>query len=969
MSTLPAYCTEEAHGPATLRGRAAEWSAALDLLAAVHEGRSRVLLVEGEPGIGKSLLLREVTRTARTRGFSSVTAGAPELGRMPLVESLLSALGEDVIANGEGPSAEPDRRMWRVERIRAGLDKRAGAGPVLVSLDDLQLVAPTALVTLRAWTSQLAGRPVAWLLARSTVRAGKAAGSLFDLLEYDGARRITLPPLEEDALTGIAIDMLGAVPDPRLTALADQSGGNPYLLTGLIAGLRGENGIQIYDGGARLVAAGLPRRFQAAVRHLLDQLSPRTRHLLTVTAILGRSFSPDVAAAVLGTTPAAIVPRLDEALSAGVLIVAGEELAFRHGLLWQAVTDAVPVPIRKALHRQIGEVLFGRGGPATAAAAHLMQGVRAADSRGLDELDRLVDDVLPVSPRTAADIALRVVSLTDPAEPARPDRMLTAVRTLIEAGRLDEAAGFTESALTRPLTAATHACLCCLRSEILHMQGRAAEAAADAATVLAEPGLPDRLRDAAELALLNAQVAARDGTLARRHAQAIVEASGEHGDVLVAGAFITLALAAWDAGDLAEGLRLAREAVRRAASTDACCLHPRMILAMLLTDVRRLDEARSVMASAGDDTKVRGRLVWAAAPAVLRARLHLAAGRFEEAIAVAEAGLAATGGPGPHVLMSSALGVLAVAALRSGDPNVAQRYLDRARPGLSQYGSPHAEARFALVTSQIAMARDGAGAVATALAELCEQVPGHSWALVSDPTAAAWLVRTALALDDRARAETVVGAAERLARDNPGFPTVAAAAEHARGLLDGDACALDRASVDHTDPWARASAAEDLGALAASRGTGSRQSAIAGLDQALAGYDGIGATRDAARVRRRLRRLGVRRRHWTQGDRPVSGWGSLTDTERRISGLVAQGLTNRQVADQLFISVHTTAFHLRHIFRKLQIGSRFELARRVMEENRQRTQPDARLGAATPVSAPPRPRQGRGDRAGGPRPA
>ncbi|MEV5706374.1 LuxR C-terminal-related transcriptional regulator [Actinoallomurus sp. NPDC052274] len=194
------------------------------------------------------------------------------------------------------------------------------------------------------------------------------------------------------------------------------------------------------------------------------------------------------------------------------------------------------------------------------------------------------------------------------------------------------------------------------------------------------------------------------------------------------------------------------------------------------------------------------------------------------------------------------------------------------------------------------------------------------------------------------------------------------AAEHARGLLDGDERALDRASVDHADPWARASAAEDLGALAASRGTGSRQSAIASLDQALAGYDRIGAAWDAARVRHRLRRLGVRRRHWTQGDRPVSGWGSLTDTERRIAELVAQGLTNRQVADQLFISVHTTAFHLRHIFRKLEIGSRFELARRVMEENRQRTPSDARLGAATPVSAPPRPRQGRRDRAGGPLP-
>jgi DNA-binding CsgD family transcriptional regulator len=117
----------------------------------------------------------------------------------------------------------------------------------------------------------------------------------------------------------------------------------------------------------------------------------------------------------------------------------------------------------------------------------------------------------------------------------------------------------------------------------------------------------------------------------------------------------------------------------------------------------------------------------------------------------------------------------------------------------------------------------------------------------------------------------------------------------------------------------------------------------------------------------------VRRRHWTQGDRPVSGWGSLTDTERRISELVAQGMTNRQVADQLFISVHTTAFHLRHIFRKLQIGSRLELARRVMEENRQRTPSDGdrpdqggrtRVGRST-AGYPQRdapPLAGRGDR-------
>jgi DNA-binding CsgD family transcriptional regulator len=85
-----------------------------------------------------------------------------------------------------------------------------------------------------------------------------------------------------------------------------------------------------------------------------------------------------------------------------------------------------------------------------------------------------------------------------------------------------------------------------------------------------------------------------------------------------------------------------------------------------------------------------------------------------------------------------------------------------------------------------------------------------------------------------------------------------------------------------------------------------------------------------------LRKLGVRRRHWTQSaSRPVSGWQSLTDIERAASELVAQGLKDQQVADQMYISVHTMAFHMRQVFRKLGIGSRVELARIVLQQAHQ----------------------------------
>jgi DNA-binding CsgD family transcriptional regulator len=136
---------------------------------------------------------------------------------------------------------------------------------------------------------------------------------------------------------------------------------------------------------------------------------------------------------------------------------------------------------------------------------------------------------------------------------------------------------------------------------------------------------------------------------------------------------------------------------------------------------------------------------------------------------------------------------------------------------------------------------------------------------------------------------------------------------------------------EHAALWDRASEAETQAVDSADRG--SRERAIAHYREALACYDRIGSLRDSARVRLLLRDLGVRVRHWSYEQRPASGWASLTPTQRRITDLVALGLTNRQVGAEMFISVHTVAFHLRHIFRKLDIRSRVELARLAVERS------------------------------------
>jgi len=196
---------------------------------------------------------------------------------------------------------------------------------------------------------------------------------------------------------------------------------------------------------------------------------------------------------------------------------------------------------------------------------------------------------------------------------------------------------------------------------------------------------------------------------------------------------------------------------------------------------------------------------------------------------------------------------------------------------------------------------------------------------VADPEGAVLLVRGALAEGDSERAENLADATRRLAATTPDHPDMAAAADHARGLVDQDAALLERVAVRYSATGARATALEDAGRSWV--GQGDQRSAEAVLRQAYNLYEELGSAEDTARVRARLRALGTRLCHWTHQDRPAFGWDSLTDTERTITDLVAQGLSNRQVASRVFLSTHTVAFHLRHVFWKLGVSSRVQLAR------------------------------------------
>ena len=155
---------------------------------------------------------------------------------------------------------------------------------------------------------------------------------------------------------------------------------------------------------------------------------------------------------------------------------------------------------------------------------------------------------------------------------------------------------------------------------------------------------------------------------------------------------------------------------------------------------------------------------------------------------------------------------------------------------------------------------------------------------------------------------------------NPTVASCAAAAAHVRGIWFESVQDLEKAAELYRDgprPLAYASALEDLGRVRVAAG-GDTALAIGSFDEALSIATRIGAEWDSARLRGRLRRLGVRRR-LVGSERPKTGWASLTDPEINVATLAAEGRTNRQIAESLFISPHTVNMHLRHIFGKLGI--------------------------------------------------
>ena len=705
-------------GRKVLRGRAAEQKIVRDLLRRAQRGAGGVVLVEGEPGIGKSLLLRDATDEAAEQGFSLAAGAADQLGQAIPLFALRAALREPFagLTAGDPGRDLPDAAPWWISQIRAHLEQRAAVAPVLVCLDDLHWASPATLAALRALPRDLRRYPVAWLLARSSTPQ-RDVGYLFGLLEKDGAARVALAPLDPGAVAAMLADAFGAPPDLALADLAGGAAGNPALLAGLIGGLRDDYAVQITGGRAVLISARLPQRIHRLARRWLDGLSKQARQLLVTGAVLGPAFRLEDAAEMLGQTPALLLPAVEEAMDAAIMTVAGDAFAFSHQLLRRAVGEMIPRPARQALYRQYGEILLTRGEPADRAASHLLQAAHPGDPASLAGLDQTAKQTLGSAPQTAAGLALRALELTSPDDPAALSRAVAAAEALTAAGRLEQAARIASDLLAKPLPPAVEDRLRCALSSVLCARGQARDAVGQAQLVLGRPQLPGSLRDLALTAYLQALAGLRD-ELAGPVADTILAAPDQHDSHAAAAARLTRAVISRDNGQIGDGLELLRDAARHGTGIcpDARHVQPLLALAAALVDLRQLGEAEDILRAA--DNPALQNIPAQAALSLLRARIHLAAGRLADAAADARAALVIAQALGAYGYAATAHCVLSVIELRRGDVAAAARHL-AGRPATGpQFADIYARTETTAAEAQITEARDGPAAALGHLRQL-----------------------------------------------------------------------------------------------------------------------------------------------------------------------------------------------------------------------------------------------------------
>jgi DNA-binding CsgD family transcriptional regulator len=932
-----------------LVGRHEEVARLEAVLDAARAGRGQAVIVEGEPGIGKTHLAASTTALAREHGFHVAWGSAEQAGWARPFDALLAALDVDrsspdpdraalAALAGDTTTGGPDfvanvveQRYRVIEGLGALVERLATKQPTLLVLDDLQWADTSTVEALASMIQRSDDLPLVVLVTtRSAPRPPYADHYVRSLLGA-GAHHLVLGPLDDADVDALVTNLLGTAPSPQLRGLVTSASGNPLFIVELVESLRhqarvGHNQASLptttpSDQDPGPSDQDLGRRLLSR----LDRLSTDGLAVVQVAAILGAPFSFDELAAVTGRAMTSLTAPVDEAVAAGLLVHRHGLLSFRHDLLRQSVYDSVVPATRRSRHHAIGLALASHGAPAAQVAHHLALGAEPGDGLAVAWLHRAATEASTRAPTVALSLVERALELVGPDDPRRATLQVDEVELLGWTGQIDRCAELARHLLSGTFDGAQRSALHRQVALCSFLRNHAVEAGEECD--LAATEATDRLEQVRARAQASLAYMAAADPRARSRADEAVELGETERDALSRCVGLDV-LSRLDAFELQFGASLERadQAVAIAAQDDgglSVRYQPAFFRILTLMDLDRLEEAATELVLARRQASAGGS-VWAV-PLYhgVAAVVHLFRGEIDDAAAEGSAGLRVVediGSPLAAIWLEAAL---ALVDLHRGALEDAATHVDAAKELVAVQVPLLGLDLLALAEARLHEAQGDRAAALRTLTDglaLVEALGMKQTARVMGPD----LVRVARASGEDELVKDLTTELEHISALTD-LPSDRAAAHLARGVRDGDLPELLTAVgiYEGTDYTLRlAQACVQAGMMHWERDD--PEGAAALLERAMGIFGDAGARGDTQHVTQLFPALGLRRpRH---RHRPSSGWESLTPSEQRIVEHVRNGMTNQVIAEQLGISRRTVETHLSHVYAKLGISSRVELA-------------------------------------------
>lgn len=925
-------------------GRDAERRRCDELLEAL-DATGQLLVVEGEPGIGKTTLLGLLGERAAARGISCVSARAERFTetRPFAVASILAATPLTPVP-GERPAGrraasvlaalddDPGRVHQVVDAALDAIERRCLDGPLLLVVDDVQWVDPASTMVLEAIVPLTEELPLGLVVACRTGELRPDIRRLVHRMTSLGST-LSLSPLGADEVSRLVESVIDRAATPTLLESLAVAGGNPFLITELL-------------NSTSHGTAGAAERFSLdagrAALQRFDLVDSSTVELLQLASVLGRSFRVTDLAAVSRRPVVELLGPLEHARRAG--IVANDEssgearLSFRHELLREALYSELPHAVRVALHHEIGDVLVQEGTPVHDVVPHLTEGALQGDRASAVLLWKAAEDIATEAPGIAADLLQRALDTLPAGDRQRDELRISLARARTWAGDVDDAIAIAEDISEHSTDDEQQAKAFAELARARFFQGRIVGLVSDirervpGGEPLLEAAVAADDRDGgasarAEMALLS--LFRLDLTTAEQLASEALGRSEDEDDADAA--VIASMVLAWTRGvqgHVQRALDDAARAVRLADASPGAGLHrygPCLFNAIILDATGHSAEALDAIRAAVLHGQRAGTLGLAAGQHSISACVLYRMGAWDDARADALAQVSLAEERGLRVSLPWAHAVLARIATYRDEMDEARRWIEQGEAELAHGTSPLG-ADWLLWSKAIVLEAEGDDEGALALLGNLLDLMVSMEAYLNAVSMGIDVARLARRLDDRERLGRLEQACQTASTRAGDVPVVHARVPLCRGDFQEAADLLRPSPRPFEFAQVAELAALDLGAR------NKIDDARPLLEEALAAYAELGATRSITTAETAARAVGVTVSGAGRRHRPTSGWVALTETERTIAELVGEGLTNADVANRLGSSKRTVEAHLRQVFRKLGITSRVALVKQVSEQ-------------------------------------